>query len=74
MSNASRSRATAARYAKLAENARDGQARRAYAELERLWQEMAALAEAFDMRRDGAARERIYAMVDAVEEHRRKLA
>jgi hypothetical protein len=74
MSNASRSRAAAARYAKLAENARDGQTRRAYSELERLWQEMARMAEVFDTRRDGEARERIYAMVDAVEEHRRKLA
>jgi hypothetical protein len=74
MSNASRSRAAAARYAKLAETARDAQTRRSYRELERLWQEMARLAEAFDMRHDGAARERIYAMVDAVEEHRRRIA
>jgi hypothetical protein len=74
MSNASRCRATAARYAMLAEHARDAEARRTYRELERLWREMARLAESFDASHDGSARERIYAMVDAVQEHRLQVA
>jgi hypothetical protein len=74
MSNASRCRQTAARYARLAERAKTFEAARAFRALERLWLDMAGPADSFDRRHDGSARERIYAMIDAVEEERRKVA
>ncbi len=74
MSNASRCRAMAARYARRAESAADAESRRALLELERLWLETAAWAERFDRRGDAAARDRIYALIDAAGEYRRKVA
>jgi hypothetical protein len=74
MSNASRCRATAARYAKLAEAATEEGARRVYRNLEQLWLAMAERAESFDRASDGEAKEQIYAMIDAVEHLRQKVA
>ncbi len=70
-SNASRCRATAAGYARAAALADDCDTRRAYGELERLWSEMAALAERFDRALDGAAKAQIYAKMAEVEAVRR---
>ena len=74
MSNASRCRATAARYATLGEAATDEGARRDYCNLEQLWLAMAERAESFDRLSDGEAKEQIYAMIDAVEHLRHKVA
>ena len=70
-SDASRCRATAAGYARAAALADDCDARRAYGELERLWSEMAALAERFDRAQDGEAKAQIYAKMAEVEAVRR---
>ena len=48
--------------------------RRAYTELERLWSEMAALADRFDREQDDAAKAEIYAMMGEVEAVRREVA
>ncbi len=45
--------------------------RRAFRELERLWSEMAAVAERFDREHDDAAKVEIYAMMEEVEAVRR---
>jgi hypothetical protein len=74
MSNASRCRAIATRYAKLAETASDPELRRSYRNLERLWLAMASPAESFDRASDGEAKQRIYALIDAVELARREVA
>ncbi len=74
MSNASRCRAIAANYARQAAAASDPDARRAFRRLEFLWRDMAPLAENFDRWSDEGSKERIYAMIDAVAEMRRKVA
>lgn len=74
MSNASRCRSIAARYARLAVKAEDPQAKRAFRRLEFLWRDMEPLAENFDRFSDSRSKEQIYAMIDAVGEYRRKVA
>ena len=74
MSNASRCRSIAAHYAELAERAIDPEAKRACLRLELLWRDMAPLAESFDRWSDPRSKERIYEMVDAAAEYRRKVA
>ena len=74
MSNASRCRETAASYARLAETAESLAARRAYKALERLWLEIAPLAEHFDRSTDAESKERIYELMEAVAEQQRKVA
>ena len=63
-SDGQRSRATAARYAKLAESAGNAELRRSYHELQRLWLEVAWWADALNT--DASARSRIYSTLDAV--------
>jgi hypothetical protein len=74
MTNASRCRAIAADFARRAEAARDPEARRTFRRLEFLWRDMAPLAESFDRWSDPHSKERLYAMVDAAAEVRRKVA
>ena len=74
MSNALRCRKTAAGYGRQAVLSDDDAARRAYGELERLWSEMAALAERFDRAQDGEAKAQIYAKMAEVEALRRAVA
>jgi hypothetical protein len=74
MSNASRCRATAATYARLADAAKTPTLRRSYQTLERLWLDMAPLAEDFDRRHGEETKERIYDMMDAVAEQQRQVA
>ena len=74
MSNASRCRSIAAHYAKLAAEATDPEARRAFRRLEFLWRDMEPLAENFDRWSDPRSKEQIYEMIDAVGEYRRKVA
>lgn len=74
MSNASRCRAVAARYARLAETAADPAVRRSYETLQKLWLAMASPAESFDRQSDGDAKQRIYALIDAVDTARRQVA
>jgi hypothetical protein len=74
MSNASRCRKRAARYRALAAETKSPETARAYARLERLWLEMAPLAESVDRRSDWSARERLYEMIDAVEDVRHQVA
>jgi len=74
MSNASRCLQTAAHYAELAEQAADAELTRVYRRLELLWRDMAPLAEDFDRRNDPSAKERLYEMIEAVGEYRRKVA
>jgi hypothetical protein len=74
MSNASRCRATAVTYTKLAEATGNAALRRSYRTLERLWLELAVVAEDFDRRHGDDAKERIYAMMDAVAEQQRRVA
>jgi hypothetical protein len=74
MLNASRCRSIAADYARCAKEARDPAAQRAFRRLEMLWREMAPLAENFDRWSDPRAKERIYEMIDAVAEIKRKVA
>lgn len=74
MSNASRCRSIAANYAKLAAQAADPEAGRALRRLEFLWRDVEPLAENFDRWSDPRSKERIYEMVDAVGEYRRKVA
>ena len=72
MSNEERCRGRAARYRSLKKLTNDPDTRRAYGELERLWLEVAAVAEKLDFERSDAARARLYAMIEAVETYRRK--
>jgi hypothetical protein len=74
MSNASNCRRAAAHFARLAAQSDSAEERRAYAELERLWSDMAAVAERFDREHDGAAKAQIYAMMEEVEAVRHKVA
>jgi hypothetical protein len=74
MSNLSRCLERAIRYQELAEAAREPRVRRTCIELARLWREMAPLAAAVDRRSDSRARERLYAMIDVVEQVRRQAA
>jgi hypothetical protein len=74
MSNASNCRRAAAHFARLAARSGNAEERRAYRELERLWSEMAALAERFDREQDGAAKAEIYAMMGEVEAVRHRVA
>jgi hypothetical protein len=74
MSNASRCRATAATYARMAEATANPALRRSYQTLERLWLDMAPFAEDFDRRHGDEAKERIYDMMDAVAEQQRQVA
>lgn len=71
MLNALRCQKTAARFATLAELSEDVNERRAYLELERLWSDMAGLAERFDREHDDDAKALIYAMVGKAESVRR---
>jgi hypothetical protein len=72
VSNEERCRGTAARYRNLKKLTSDPDTRRAYGELERLWLEMAAVANEFDIDRGDAARARLDAMIKVVESYRRK--
>jgi hypothetical protein len=74
MSNAARCRAIAADYARRADEARDPAVERAFRRLELLWRDMAPLAENFDRWSDPRSRERLYEMLDAAAEVRRKVA
>ena len=74
MSNAKRCRRRAAVYAERAETAAHPQTSRALRELERLWLEIAAAAERFDVKGEAGARERIYSLIDAVGQYRRQVA
>lgn len=74
MSNASSCLRAAAHYARRSQLAADADARSTYAELARLWSDMAALAARFDRDRDAAAKAQIYAMMDEVGAVRRKVA
>ncbi|HEX9906296.1 MAG TPA: hypothetical protein VGA77_15180 [Propylenella sp.] len=74
MSNASRCRARAAQFARLAEKSPEMRERLAYRKLERLWLEMEPLAENFDRDPDGSAKQRIYEIIGAVEAVQRKVA
>jgi hypothetical protein len=74
MSNASRCRATAATYARLARTTPQAELRRSYQALERLWLQMAPLAEDFDRDADDGSKVRIYEMMDAVAAEQRKVA
>ena len=74
MSNASRCRSIAANYAKLAQRASDPESRRAFRRLEFLWRDMEPLAENFDRFSDPRAKDKIYEMIDAVGEFRRRIA
>ena len=73
MTNAERCRRRAAAYAKCGETTAHPHTRRRLRELERLWLEIAALAERFDMKGEAVARERIYSLIDAVGHYRRQL-
>jgi hypothetical protein len=72
VSSEERCRGAAARYRSLRKLTNDPDTRRAYGELERLWLEMAAVAEEFDIDRADAARARLDAMIKVVETYRRK--
>jgi hypothetical protein len=72
VSNKDRCRGTAARYRSLKKLTNDPDTRRAYGELERLWLEMAKVAEEFDTDGSDSARSRLYAMIEVVETYRRK--
>jgi hypothetical protein len=74
MSNASRCLSRAVRYQKLAEHAEDPEMRRAFRALAAIWQDMASVAEDFDLRSDPSSKERIYALIDAVAEEQRRVA
>jgi hypothetical protein len=74
MSNASRCRAIAAYYAELAERVGDAEKKRACRRLEFLWRDIAPLAENYDRWSDPRSKERIYEMIDAVGEYRRRVA
>ena len=74
MLNASRCRRIAADYARQAAEASDQEARRAFRRLEFLWRDMAPLAENFDRWSDEISKERIFEMIDAAAEVRRKVA
>jgi hypothetical protein len=63
-SDGQRSRATAARYAKLAELASNDELWRSYRELQRLWLKIARWADALNS--DASARRRVYRTLDAV--------
>ena len=67
MTNADRCRARSVRYAALAERATSEDQRQKFRRLATLWQEMVSPAEHFDLAHDNAAREAIFAMIDAVE-------
>lgn len=74
MSNASRCRGMAARFAELAAFSDNAEERSPCLELERLWLEMAHLAERFDRQHDGETKAEIYAMMEEVEEVRHRVA
>lgn len=74
MLNATRCRRLAADYAKRARETTDPEVRRALRRLELLWRDMAPLAENFDRSIDARSKERIFAMIDAAAEVRRKVA
>jgi hypothetical protein len=74
MWNAAHCRTIAADYARRAEAAMDPAAKRAFRRLEFLWRDMAPIAENFDRRSDPTAKERLYEMIDAAAEVRRKVA
>jgi len=74
MLNASRCRVIAAHYARRALTERDSELRRALLHLEVLWRDMAPLAERFDRWSDPRSKERLYEMIDAAAEVKRKVA
>jgi hypothetical protein len=74
MSNATSCRKVAAHFAERAAFAESGEERGAYLELQRLWSEMAAVAERFDRGLDGEAKAQIYALMGEVEIVRQKVA
>jgi hypothetical protein len=74
MSNASRCRAVAADYARRAQETSDPAARRTFLRLEALWRDMSPLAEDYDRWSDPSSKERLYRMIDAAAEVRRKVA
>ncbi len=74
MSNTSRCREMAARFAELAALSDDAEESGSCLKLERLWLEMASLAERFDREHDGESKAGIYAMMEEVEQERVKVA
>ncbi len=67
MSNASCCRRAAAYFGRQTELADSAEERAAFGELERIWSDMAVLAERFDREHDGAAKAEIYAKMSEVE-------
>lgn len=74
MANAASCRRVAAHFAERATFVESREERRACRELQRLWSEMAVLAERFDRERDGDAKAQIYAMIGEVGAVRQKVA
>jgi len=73
MSNDTRCRATAARYASLAFAASNEELRRSYRELERLWLAVAELSESLERQSGAGSNERIVAIVELVHGYRKGL-
>jgi hypothetical protein len=74
MSNAASCRRVAAHFAERAAFVESREERNACRELQRLWSEMAVLAERFDRECDGNAKAQIYTLIGEVEVVRRKVA
>ncbi len=74
MPNAMRCRRIAEDYAKRAERTQDAALKSTYQRLERLWLDMAPLAESYDRSSDPRAKQRIYDMIDAVGDIRQNVA
>jgi hypothetical protein len=65
MSDSDRCRATAARYARLANLTTDLDIKQSYLELERLWLEAAGWTDKLNLRDDENARRRVYELIDS---------
>ena len=74
MTNAARCLATAANYARLADRAAAAEARHAFRRLERVFLDMAPLADSYDRRRDEPSKQRIFELTDKIGELRREFA
>jgi hypothetical protein len=70
MSDPDRCRATAARYARLADRTGNAEIRRSYLELERLWLEMATVTQALARELHPAMKQSLYSLIDDVQSHR----
>lgn len=74
MSDSECCRATAARYARLAERAFDTDAKRDYFELESLWLETASWTDRLHLNDFESARRRIYELIDSTGTHLREVS